>query len=203
MVDDYLVHYAGNLYVLNGLFDMAMTGSRFLRGAAGERFANALFEALPMMGFTYVVFDLGQNYHDGLHLVALRRCTLNLVVATSEKSTANAMERAVRDLRQAVNLNETRFRLVLNKWHDSLGIDAHELVQRIGLPEFGRIPYGQDLAVNLLLNHSKPMVLDKPNEVSNAIIAMLSGIYRHIEQVWAKRSGAMRKHALFSRGKKS
>lgn len=193
MVEDYLVHYAGNLFVLNGLYDMALTSSENLRGTRGERFANALADVLPQLGFTFVVYDLGQNYHDGMHLVALQRCSLNLVIATSEKSTATEMERAVRDLRQAVHASEVKFRLVLNKWDDRLGIDARELVQRIGLPEFGRIPYGSDLKVDLSLNRSKPMVLDKPNDVSNAIIAMLSGIYRPIETHWERVGGAKRR----------
>jgi Flp pilus assembly CpaE family ATPase len=112
------------------------------------------------------------------------------------------MERAVRDLRQAVNLNETRFRLVLNKWDDRLGIDAHELVTRLGLSEFGRIPYATDLKVELSLNHSKPMVLDKPNEVSDAIIGMVSGIYRPVEQIWAKKGGAKAKRSFFGFGRR-
>ena len=202
MVEDYLVHYAGNLFVLNGLYDMALTSSENLRGARGERFANALADVLPQLGFTFVIYDLGQNYHDGMHLVALQRCTLNLVIATSEKSTATEMERAVRDLRQAVHASEVKFRLVLNKWDDRLGIDARELVQRIGLPEFGRIPYGSDLKVDLSLNRSKPMVLDKPNEVSNAIIAMLSGIYRPVQTHWERVGGAKRKQRRwFGRGR--
>ena len=192
MVEEYLVRYSNNLFVLNGLWDMALTGHENVRGERGQRFANALFDVLPMLGFTYVIYDLGQNYHDGLHLVALQRCTLNLVVATAEKSTANEMERAVRDLREAVNASEVRFRLVLNQWDDRMGLDARELVQRIGLPEFGRIPYGSDLKVLLSLNRSKPMVLDKPNEVSNAIIAMLFGIYRPIEKRWERHGGIVR-----------
>lgn len=193
MVEDFLVRYDGNLFVLNGLWDMAMTRAEYLRGTAGEKFANALMDVLPQMGFAFVVYDLGQNYHDGLHLVALKNCSLNLVIATSEKSTANEMARAVRDLREAVHASEVRFRLVLNKWDDRLGIDARELVERIGLPEFGRIPYGHNLEVDLSLNQSHPMVLDKPNEVSNALIAMLSGIYRPIENQWERRSGTKRK----------
>lgn len=204
MVEDYLVRYRGNLFVLNGLYDMAMTASENLRGKRGEQFANALFDVLPRLGFTFVIYDLGQNYHEGLHLVALQRCTLNLVVVTSEKSTATEMERAVRDLRQAVHAAETRFRLVLNKWDDRLGIDARTLVNRIGLPEFGRIPYGADLKVDLSLNRSKPMLLDKPNEVSNAIVAMLSGIYRPIEAHWERVGGPKRRQGgLFRRNKKS
>ena len=111
------------------------------------------------------------------------------------------MARAVHDLRDAVNASEVRFRLVLNKWDDRLGIDARELVERIGLPEFGRIPYGHNLEVDLSLNQSQPMVLGKPNDVSNALIAMLSGIYRPIETHWEQRGGAKRKRraGLFGR----
>jgi pilus assembly protein CpaE len=199
MVEDYVVRYDGNLFVLNGLYDMALTGHENLRGRKGEQFAKALFDVLPQLGFTYVVYDLGQNYHDGLHLVALQNCSLNLVIATSEKSTANEMERAVRDLREAVHASEVRFRLVLNKWDDRLGIVARELVERIGLPEFGRVPFDHDLKVDLSLNQSRPLVLDKPNDVSNAIIAMVSGIYRPIETQWERRGGVKRKRSLFGR----
>ena len=59
MVEDYLVRYRGNLFVLNGLYDMALTASENLRGQKGEQFANALFDVLPRLGFTFVVYDLG------------------------------------------------------------------------------------------------------------------------------------------------
>ena len=197
MVEDYLVRYDGNLFVLNGLYQMSLTGSEHLRGARGEQFANALMDVLPQMGFTYVVYDLGQNYHDGLHLVALQRCTLNLVVATSEKATANEMIGAVRELRDAVHASEVRFRLVLNMWDDRLGLDARELAENIGLSEFGRVPLDTGLGVRLSLNRSRPMVLDKPNDISNAIIAMLSGIYRPIEKHWERRGGPKTKRVGF------
>ncbi|NJM41946.1 MAG: hypothetical protein HC853_14910, partial [Anaerolineae bacterium] len=148
-----------------------------------------------------VVYDLGQNYHDGLHLVALRRCTLNLIVATAEKSTANEMEQAVKDLKACVNYSDIRFRLVLNKWDDRLGVDAREVVERLGLSEYGRVPYGSDMKVDLSLNYSKPMVLEKPNEVSEAIIALISGFYSPIEKMWQQKGGAKRKRGfeLFGR----
>ena len=201
MVEDFLVRYDGNLFVLNGLWDMAMTRAEYLRGTAGEKFANALMDVLPQMGFAFVVYDLGQNYHDGLHLVALQRCSLNLIVATAEKSTANEMEQAIKDLRASVNYGNVRFRLVLNKWDDRLGINANEIQQRLGVPLIACVPYGNDLKVDLSLNYSKPMMLGKSNEVSDAIAKMIAAFYPGLAKVWEKRGGPKprKRFRLFSR----
>ena len=139
--------------------------------------------AVLQMGFAFVIYDLGQNYHDGLHLVALQRCSLNLIVATAEKSTANELEQAIKDLRASVNYGNARFRLVLNKWDDRLGINADEIQQRLGVPLIVCVPYGSDLKVDLSLNYSKPMMLGKPNEVSDAIAKLIGAFYPGLVKV--------------------
>jgi Flp pilus assembly CpaE family ATPase len=191
MVQQYLTPYGGNLSVLLGAHDMAMTAQPELRGRQGEAYAEALMDNLGAMGFDFIIFDLGQNFAEPMHLVPLRRCSLNLVVVTSEKSTALEMEMALNGLRsdKDLKLDNTRFRLLINKWDDRMGLDSRELIRRLGLPEFARIPYGTDLRVDISLNQSKPLVLDPPNEVSNAIVGAVKGLYRPLEIVWDKRSG--------------
>jgi hypothetical protein len=137
-----------------------------------------------------------------MHLVPLRRCSLNLVVVTGEKSTALEMEMALGEMRsqRQLALDNTRFRLLINKWDDRLGLDARELVRRMGLPEFARIPYSGDLSVDLSLNQSRPLVLDAPGAVSNAVVGAVKGLYRPVEAIWEKRGGrARRKFRLFGR----
>ncbi len=195
MVQQYLTPYAANLSVLLGAHDMAMTAQAELRGRQGEAYAEALLDTLGAMGFDFIIFDLGQNFAEPMHLVPLKRCSLNLVVVTSEKSTALEMEMALNGLRneRELKLDNARFRLLLNKWDDRIGLDARELIHRLGLPEFARVPFGTDLKVDISLNQSKPLVLDPPNEVSNAIIGAVNGLYRPLETLWSGRKGKAKK----------
>jgi MinD-like ATPase involved in chromosome partitioning or flagellar assembly len=189
MVEDYLTHYDGQLYVLNGLHEMEMTAARAVRGQQGEAFCEALFKVLDTIGFTFSVWDLGTNYHEALHLVPLKRCSLNFMVVTAELACVNEMISAVADLRDTVNLSEHRFRLVLNKWTDEAGVSARELVRQIGLAESGRVPLDA-LAVLLAQNHASPLVLGKPTPLSSALIEIAGIAYPALRHVWKARGGA-------------
>jgi Flp pilus assembly CpaE family ATPase len=149
---------------------------------------------LEVMGYDFVIFDLGQSFFEPLHLVPLLRSTLNLVVVTSEKAAAMEMELALANLRnqKQLNLDDKRFRLILNKWDDRMGLDARELVNRLGLPEFARVPFGQDLCVDISLNMSKPLVLDKPTPVTDAVAGAVAGLYRPVQSLWERRGGHMK-----------
>ncbi|MGQ9889793.1 MAG: AAA family ATPase [Aggregatilineales bacterium] len=196
MVQQHLTRYQGNLQVLVGVFDMTLGGADVLVGRQGEAFANALMDTLPAMGFDFIILDLGQKFFEPMHLVPLRRSTLNLVVVTAELSTALETELALNELRKQIKLDAQRFRLLINKWDDRLGLSAGELVKRTGLPEFARIPYDLTLGVQISLNQKKPLVLDKPNEISDAIINAVTGLYRPIETIWRKRGGQTQKGGI-------
>lgn len=194
MVQHQMLPYNGNLSVICGAYDMGMTGFEALRGEQGHQFATALMNTLEVMGFDFIIFDLGQNFFEPLHLVPLLRSTINLVVLTSEKSAASEMELALTNLRnqRQLNLDDNRFRLVLNKWHDRMRLDRREVVRRLGLPEFASVPFGEDQCVDISLNMSKPLVLDKPNPVTDAIAGAVSALYRPVTQLWERRGGHMR-----------
>lgn len=198
MVQQHLTRYQGNLQVLLGVFDMTLGGSEVLIGRQGEAFANALMDTLPAMGFDFVIWDLGQKFFEPLHLVPLRRSTLNLVVVTAELSTAMETELALGELRKQIRLDAQRFRLLINKWDERLGLSARELVEHTGLPEFARIPYDLTLGVQISLNQKRPMMLDKPNEITDAIANAIAGLYRPMETVWAKRGGHTPKKGLLN-----
>jgi pilus assembly protein CpaE len=194
MVQHQMTPYNGNLSVICGAYDMALTGYDVLRGQQGHDFATALLNTLEVMGYDFVIFDLGQSFFEPLHLVPLLRSTLNLVVVTSEKAAAMEMELALANLRnqKQLNLDDKRFRLILNKWDDRMGLDARELVNRLGLPEFARVPFGQDLCVDISLNMSKPLVLDKPTPVTDAVAGAVAGLYRPVQSLWERRGGHMK-----------
>jgi MinD-like ATPase involved in chromosome partitioning or flagellar assembly len=191
MVEDYLIPYDGQLFVINGLHDMEMTAAEAVRGAQGERFCDALIQALDAIGFTFSVWDLGTNYHEALHLAPLKRCSLNFMVVTAELACVNEMIPAIADLRDTVSLSEHRFRLILNKWTDEAGVSAKEIVRQIGLAESGRIPLDA-LTVLLAQNHAAPLVLGKPGPVSNALIDIASIAYPALRHIWRARGGASR-----------
>lgn len=194
MVQHQMTPYNGNLSVICGAYDMALTGYDVLRGQQGHDFATALLSTLEVMGYDFVIFDLGQSFFEPLHLVPLLRSTMNLVVVTSEKAAAMEMELALANLRnqKQLNLDDKRFRLILNKWDDRMGLDARELVNRLGLPEFARVPFGQDLCVDISLNMSRPLVLDKPTPVTDAVAGAVSGLYRPVQSLWERRGGHMK-----------
>ncbi len=209
MVQHQMTPFNGNLSVICGAYDMALTGYEALRGEQEQKFATALLATLETMNYDFIIFDLGQSFFEPMHLVPLLRSTLNLVVVTSEKAAAMEMELALANLRQQkqLNLDDNRFRLILNKWNDRMGLDSRELVKRLGLPEFARVPYGDDMCVDVSLNMSKPLVLEKPNQVTDAIAGAVSGLYRPIQPLWERRGGhakakrASRLSSLFKREK--
>ena len=194
MVQQHLQRYqATNLYILTGVYDMTLGGAEVLNGPQGEAFANALMDTVEAMGWDFVIWDLGQSYFVPMHLVPLRRCSLILVIATAEKSTAMTVQLALEGLRKEIAIEPERFRLLINMWDESLGLSARELVELLKLPEFARIPYDGSLSVHKSLNYARPLVLEKPNPISDAIINAVAGLYRPISAIWAKRGGAVHK----------
>jgi pilus assembly protein CpaE len=185
-----------NLQVLIGAYKMGMAGDAMFTGARGKAFSTALMEVLPLMGFDFVIFDLGQSFHHPMHFVPLQRATTVLVVATSEKATALELVHALPELKMVVQgtpdkpMDPRRFRLLINRYDERLGVDPKELVKMIGnMPEWGRIPEEEDCEVALSLNHSKPLILEKPGRVAEGIISTVMGFYRPIESVWKSRGG--------------
>lgn len=197
MLQQHLTPYRGNLQVLVGAYAMKIAGADVVNGQQGATFAQALVNTLAQMGFDFVVWDLGQSFHHPLHLTPLLTSDLNLVVVTPDKSTLVEMELALPDLKKDVEISSERFRLVINRWSDAMGISPREIVQRLGMPEFARIPYGTNQRVDLALQHSKPLVLDTPNEVSNAIIGLVKGLYRPVELIWQAKGGDGKKKGWF------
>jgi MinD-like ATPase involved in chromosome partitioning or flagellar assembly len=179
-----------NLQVLTGAFKMSMAGDPMFLGERGMRFATALMDLLDNMNWDFVIFDLGQSFHNPMHLVPLRRNDRNLIVATAEKATCIELMYAVPELTRRVEISPERFNLVLNKWDDTLGVDPKELVQALRLPRFATVPYESAREVSLSLNHGRPLMLETPNPVSDAIATAVCGIYPAMENVWHSRGGS-------------
>jgi hypothetical protein len=63
------------------------------------------------------------------------------------------------------------------------------LVRSLNIPQFARIPFEEARECHLSMNQSRPLVLDPPCAVSNAIAKAAIGIYPAVETMWASRGG--------------
>jgi pilus assembly protein CpaE len=192
-----------SLKVLTGAYRMSMSGDPMFNGQQGYQFARALFDVLEVMNYDFVIFDLGQSFHHPMHLTALRKCNYTFVITTSEKAAAIELAYALPELRKGMDLEREKFRLILNKWDEAMGIVPRELIDTLRIPEFARIPHEEAREVSLSLNHSKPLMLETPGKVSNAIANAIIGVFPSMETVWRSRGGggAKQKKGLFAFGK--
>ena len=177
-----------NLKVLTGNISMSTGGDPIFLGNRGIQFANALVDLLNTMNWDFVIWDLGKSFHVPMHLVPLKRNDLSLVLATSEKVCAIQVMYALQALSKHVAISPDRFRLIVNKWDDSVGLDLKELISTLKLPQFARIPMEEHQVLSSL-NHGRPLVLEHPDGLSNAIINATTGIFPAIGQVWNSRGG--------------
>jgi hypothetical protein len=46
--------------------------------------------------------------------------------------------------------------------------------------------------VDISLNMSKPLVLDKPTPVTDAVAGAVAGLYRPVQSLWERRGGHMK-----------
>ena len=187
MVQKQIVRVRGSLDLLAGAHDMMMTGDEALRD---ESFAQGLFSAVSAMGYAFVIFDLGQNFFEPMHLIPLTRSTRNLVVATTERSTALELVPALAGLRSSApgEVTTERYRLVLNKWTANPSLDAKQLQKMTGLSEFGRVPHGDYEQITEGLNKGLPAVQSN-DVVGNALLSLSAGMHPALTEILERRMG--------------
>ena len=195
-VQNHLSPYRGNLWVLPGVPRQYMAGeSCFVanEGEQGKLFIAALMDCLREM-FDFVILDLGQDLNHKMHLTALRGADLVLVVVNPETAGLLDTHEVLDSLFDHVQLDRSRFRLVINRFHPEAGISRKEIVQVLGLPEIGVIPEA-GMAVTASLNAKRPLVLGKKCDVTDGLAQVTASIFPPLTDVWrAKgRLGAPRK----------
>jgi len=178
----------GNLWLLLGLPKQSMGGHTCFKkdgGRQGKRFANALLKVLRET-FDFVVIEIGQNLNDPVHLAAMRAADLVLVVVTPIESGILRTREVLEDLFDRVQLDRSRFRLVVNAWHPDAGLSRGEIVKIIGLPEIGVIP--SDLVRTMAaLNSHRPVVLGKDSAVADGLAQVASSIFPPLADIWNQR----------------
>lgn len=184
-----LITYRGKLEVLAGLPVMTLGGDEVLTGDRGRAFMNDLLDALAGL-FDFRVIDLGQSYHHPVHLATLERSDLNLVVVNSEAASIHDVAKSLPPLRDILEIDPARFKLVFNKFDDIHGIRRKDVVQLLGLPQFGFIPADGKEEVTISINQGEPLVLYSPKSpVARAIVEVASSFYSPLMETSANARG--------------
>ncbi len=187
-VQGHMVPYRGNLWVLVGVPRQHMAGASCFMGEEGEvgkRFTIALMDLLRQM-FDFVIVDLGQDLNHKMHLAALRAADLVLVVVNPEMAGLLDTHEVLEALFEHVQLDKSRFRLVVNRFHPDAGISRKEIVQVLGLPEIGVVPEAGTL-VTASLNARRPLVLSHNSPVSDGLAQVASSIFPPLAQIWKQK----------------
>lgn len=180
-----LTPFRGNLRVLVGIPRQFMAGESYFQGERGRDFIRGLIEATKTMA-DFVVIDLGQDTNSAVHLQALRQADLILVVVNSEKASLLDTQEVLDTLWEHVQIDRSRFRLVLNRFHPEHGLRRKEIVDVMRLPEIGVIPEASE-KVTASLNSGVPLVLNGGGEVAECMVRVASTVYPPLEQIWGNR----------------
>ena len=201
MVNEHLSRYRGNLFVLVGIPTMSVAGEAPLAGAQGGLLMEALLGVLrERLHFDFIVLDLGQSYHNDIHLRALELSDKNLLVVTPEVPAVLDLKNALPPLERMVRvIDPARFKLVLNRYNEELGVTRKDILKALQLPEFAAIPDGGS-EVSLSINRHEPVVLaGKRNPLSDALIGMSNGFYPYLNEIWMRPTLARTGQTLMER----
>ncbi|MEP7199922.1 MAG: hypothetical protein ABI874_08910 [Chloroflexota bacterium] len=167
---------------------MSVAGEAPLAGQQGGALMEALITALrEQLHFDFIVLDLGQSYHNDVHLRALEMSDKNLLVVTPEVPAVLDLKNALPPLERIVRvIDPARFKLVLNRYNEELGVTRKDILKALQLPEFATIPDG-GTDVSLSINKHEPIVLvGKRNPLSDALISMSNGFYPYLNEIWTR-----------------
>ncbi len=188
MIEEHLTRYRGNLFVLVGIPTMSVAGEAPLAGRQGGLLLESLIGALrEMLSFDFIVIDLGQSYHNAVHLATLEMSDQNLLVVTPEVPAVLDLKNALPPLEKVVRvIDPARFKLVLNRYNEELGVTRKDILKALQLPEFAAVPDG-GTEVSLSINRHEPIVLaGKRNPLSDALIGMSQGFYPYLREIWTR-----------------
>ncbi len=203
---------AENLKVLPGVRNMEQPRHEHLAGANGLEFARALIPSLARKS-DFVIIDVGSSVNVGVHQGALQAVDTVLVICEPDlTSIADAREGVHRSVIPRLGFGSERFKLVINKWQDELGVSLLEAARYANLSAVGIIPLDATGNLTLAGNEGRSYVATYANRADNprGTEAALQGLaelaaqfYPPIAAAWSERlkvAGQKRRFRLFGRG---
>ena len=185
-VDAHLFRYGeSQLKLLIGIPRQHMGGYECFSDENGRAFMHELFASLRQFE-DFIIVDIGQDANVPVHLAALEFADYIYVVVTPDRSSILATKEALDTLFKHVKLARSKFRLIINRYHESSGISRAEIVKALDMPEIATIPDGGP-AVSNIVNSGKPLMVEHRGQVAEGIISIASTIYPPTRDIWTNR----------------
>lgn len=185
-VDAHLFRYGeSQLKLLIGIPRQHMGGYECFGDENGRAFLRELFATLRQFE-DFIIVDIGQDANVPVHLAALEFADYVYVVVTPDRSSILATKEALDTLFRHVKLARSKFRLIINRYHESSGISRAEIVKHLDMPEIATIPDGGP-AVSNIVNSGKPLMVDHRGQVAESIVSIASTIYPPTRDIWTQR----------------
>ncbi|HZQ06350.1 MAG TPA: AAA family ATPase [Anaerolineae bacterium] len=198
-VDAHLFRYGeSQLKLLIGIPRQHMGGYECFVDENGRAFVRELFATLRQFE-DFIIVDIGQDANVPVHLAALEFGDYVYVVVTPDRSSILATKEALDTLFRHVKLARSKFRLIINRYHESSGISRAEIVKALDMPEIATIPDGGP-AVSNIVNSGKPLMVDHRGQVAESIISVASTIYPPTRDIWTNRGKLGKKPNAKNRG---
>lgn len=179
---------ASKLDCLGGIPAMHIAGQPVFRD--DPRRTQGLIRAIidtARKQYDFVVVDLGPDINNDVHFAALDAADLVLAVVRPDLADIHSTGQTVPRLKQVFGEDIGKFELVINQWSEEAGIRSKDLVTTIGMKKFAQVPY--DPLFTYANNQKKPLVLEKPNPTSDAIVSMAVRFFPPLAQTWVGRGG--------------
>jgi pilus assembly protein CpaE len=182
-VKPYLAPYRGSLQVLRGVFNATEGTMDHLVNERAFAFMTDLLKVLEGL-YDFTVVDLGLSCSHPIHLAALARADVVLVIVAPENTAAFRAYSHEAPLQLEMEIDPARFKLVFNKWVEGK-VDRKQVVDLVKLSEFIVIPHDDDFQVLDSINEQKPLVLCQPKlDVTRQIVTLATHFYPPLRDIW-------------------
>ncbi|MBU0493812.1 MAG: hypothetical protein KKB13_18345, partial [Chloroflexi bacterium] len=189
LVESYLIPYQGRLKVLRGIFDSTEGGMAPLVEAEAIAFMGELLRIVRQMA-SMVVVDMGLSAAHPMHLGALDRADVVLIVLAPTHPSSFRAWSHMGALQREMEISPARFKLILNGYADNMEFDRQGTIQELGLPEFVVIPQDVENEVVRSINRGQPLVLYEPHrEVSRQLAVLGAHFYPPLNTIWSQYGG--------------
>ncbi len=179
---------ASKLDCLGGIPAMHMAGQPVFRDdpQRTQGLIRAIIDTAHKQ-YDFVVIDLGPDINNDVHFAALDSADLVLTVVRPDLADIHSTGQTVPHLKQVFGEDIGKFELVINQWSAEAGIRSKDLITSIGMKKFAQVPY--DPQFTYANNQQRPLVLEKPNPTSDAIVSMAARFFPPLARTWVGRGG--------------
>ncbi|HIE39421.1 MAG TPA: ParA family protein [Anaerolineales bacterium] len=200
----FVTHYGdprkSHLDVLVGFPRLELAGHQQLRGRNEARVRQVMLNLLRTAGqlYDFVILDCGPDYNYPVVWAAVEGADRTLFVTTPIETSIKCVKDGLDLMRKAFAAEDAatvqRFNLLINRYTEEAGVRPGDIVDVLGLPQFGLVPHAGP-AVDVSLNTHTPLVLmrkklDGPAaEAADGVAAVAASLYPPFTILWERVGG--------------